>query len=91
MAKAKDTRTEVEAIAFKTLDLVEELFIEAVEELKAIRRLEVTNWSRYETLRDEAMQGLNWCEMTTQRANPTGPNVGTRQVESQPRSPAETG
>jgi len=90
MAKAKGTEVQGRDISLKILDLVEELFIETVEELKAIQRLDRSNWVVYETLRDTAFAGLQMCESLTQRANPTGPNVGTRREESPPNSPAET-
>lgn len=90
MAKEKRTAPEDNPVALKTLELVEDLFIEAIEELKAIRRHETSTWRKYEQLRDEAFEGLHWCEAMTQRANPTGPNVGTRRETSQPKSPEET-
>ncbi len=90
MAKEKRAALEGEPVALRTLALVQELFIEAIEELKSIRRCETSTWKVYEELRDEAMEGLHWCEAMTQRANPTGPNVGIRQEQSPPRSPAET-
>lgn len=91
MAKEKRASPEDNPVALKTLELVQELFIEAIDELKAIRRHETSTWRVYEQLRDEAMEGLHWCEAMTQRANPTGPNVGTRREDAPPKSPSETG
>ncbi len=91
MAKQKDSGSDSAAIAFVTADLVVEIFVEAIRELRAIRGNESSDWSHYERLRDEALVGLKWCESLAQKANPTGPNVGTRQEQSPPKSPAETG
>lgn len=90
MPKPKEAELDTSVNAFVTADLVGKLFLEALEELRAIRVGHSSNWIAYEALRDEAFAGLKWCESLANKANPTGPNVGTRRETSPPKSPAET-